>query len=699
MSETRSKRFNFIRAYKHILLVIFIFISISAVPVFAIDETAPTTTDNSTSTWTNYNQTILLTATDDDTGVNTTKYCIGANTCAPNQIGTVVDITCNPDIVCQVYVRYQSTDNAGNNETIKTSNLIQIDKIKPIISDDYSLKDNIWQNNSQTINLEVSDIGSLTDRTFTKYCISTNSCYPSIIYGGKMIFSDEGITYLMYTTADKARNIPEPETSTTIIKIDKTGPTVDAGTDKTTNTEILQTATATDTYSGVASYNWTNVSGPGIITFGAPTEETTTISADTDGTYTIRLTVTDNVGNTGYDEMTLVWDETLPNAPNITLLDPIIPANEMAITITGTGEPNAIINYLIFDSLLNNITGNSTVKISGNINITDIDVSTLADGTLTVSVILTDIVGNIGLARTDNATKDTTAPTAPNITLLNPITFANKESVTITGTGEPNAIINYLIIDSISNNLTGTSTVNISGNINITDIDVSNLSDGTLNVSVILTDSFGNIGLTGTDTATKDTYVAPIEEPTTPSRGSRHIIQSYCGDNICQSTETYYDPRTDIGCEADCGILEYCGDNICQTNENYNECSLDCVDNKIKKTYVESIPDQIIEPTVPSETDTSTIDTTTSTDTTTDAQVSPLTGFVTANIERLNDSKTSIFILIVLFIIGLYLLKKRNKPKTEKYEYTKNNNIENQESIEESKTEDKKPTKKSNSFS
>ena len=108
---------------------------------------------------------------------------------------------------------------------------------------------------------------------------------------------------------DYAGNENETDTGLTI-SIDNTAPTVDAGTDKVTNTEVSQNATASDTTTGIATYTWTNLSGPGMITFGTPSAEDTTISADIDGNYTIRLTVTDNVSNSAYDDMVLTWDTT-----------------------------------------------------------------------------------------------------------------------------------------------------------------------------------------------------------------------------------------------------------------------------------------------------------------------------------------------------------------------------------------------------
>ena len=56
---------------------------------------------------------------------------------------------------------------------------------------------------------------------------------------------------------------------------------------------------------GATIYTWTQESGAGAITFGSAGAEDTTISADTDDSYVIRLTVQDALGNTAWDELNL----------------------------------------------------------------------------------------------------------------------------------------------------------------------------------------------------------------------------------------------------------------------------------------------------------------------------------------------------------------------------------------------------------
>ncbi len=92
-----------------------------------------------------------------------------------------------------------------------------------------------------------------------------------------------------------------------LVQYDADPPQVDAGLDVTTNTSFNQSASASDTY-GLVSTSWSQVSGPGTASFSP-------FSADTNGTYVLRLTATDYQGNENTDDFTLVWDTTAPSIP------------------------------------------------------------------------------------------------------------------------------------------------------------------------------------------------------------------------------------------------------------------------------------------------------------------------------------------------------------------------------------------------
>jgi len=205
----------------------------------------------------------------------------------------------------------------------------------PTTSDNYSAEDGVWQNSDQTIMLTESDPVPSSGISSTQYCIdTTDTCIPSINYVSPVTITAGGISYFRYRSTDNAGNVQSIVSRT--VKIDKTAFSVDAGTDKTTNSIFTQDATVTASLSGISSYSWTKISGPGNIIFGSPAAEDTTIWADTDGTYVIRLTVTDNAGNTVSDEMTLVWDIVDPTTSDDYASDNIWVTADQTITLTPT---------------------------------------------------------------------------------------------------------------------------------------------------------------------------------------------------------------------------------------------------------------------------------------------------------------------------------------------------------------------------
>ncbi|MGO3719594.1 MAG: beta strand repeat-containing protein, partial [Mesonia hippocampi] len=109
-------------------------------------------------------------------------------------------------------------------------------------------------------------------------------------------------------------------------------------------------------------------------------------------------------------------------------------SNETAISFTlFDAEVGTVYNYTI----RNNI-GGTSISGSGNIvtsnqQITNIDVSSLDDGNLTVSVFLTDSVGNIGNNVTHTATKNTAIAYTPN---ANNILYVNKNVTGGNGSGD-----------------------------------------------------------------------------------------------------------------------------------------------------------------------------------------------------------------------------------------------------------------------
>lgn len=195
---------------------------------------------------------------------------------------------------------------------------------------------------------------------------------------------------------------------------DRTAPEVNAGSDKEVNAVVSQGATATDAApsSVILSYLWTNQTpGVGTITFSNPsgtdTNVDTNISASADGTYTLRLTVTDNAGNVTSDEMTLIWDtvapELLTHSPAVSAIGVLVGASTATVTFN---EDIVLVNAGKV-LLVNNSTSASykgTVAVAegdGNSAVLNIPYNGLNFGTMyRINVFgsaVRDVAGNIAL--------------------------------------------------------------------------------------------------------------------------------------------------------------------------------------------------------------------------------------------------------------------------------------------------------------
>jgi hypothetical protein len=200
------------------------------------------------------------------------------------------------------------TDVAGNvvTSTPTSGSTFTVDNTAPTTTDDYTSKDGTWQTASQVITLTPTDSGGGVSTT--KYCQdTTNTCTVSsgTTYTTAVTVSTEGVSYFRYQSTDTAGNVQTTVSRT--IKLDTVVPTVDAGFDQTRSSSFTPQATASDATSGIANYSWSKISGPGSITFGDATALSTTVQADTNGSYVVRLAVTDTAGNQGLAEISLIW--------------------------------------------------------------------------------------------------------------------------------------------------------------------------------------------------------------------------------------------------------------------------------------------------------------------------------------------------------------------------------------------------------
>jgi hypothetical protein len=310
-------------------------------------------------------------------------------------------------------VKSTAWDAVDNSQGTPASSAFTFDNIAPTVTvanletnDTTPTLTGTVNDNTATINVTIDGVSH----------IGTNNVNGTWTYTWPAILA-EGTFSVTVTATDPASNVGTDGTNSELI-IDTTNPSVNAGSDKNVNALFTQDATVTDNLSGIASFAWTDeTGGAGTITFGSDDAEDTVVSADTEGVYTIRLTVFDEAGNSAFDEFTLVWDAT---DPTITLNAPNAFINDDTPTLTG----NAVDGATTIVSVEYEIDGNGTwlgaTASDGAFDELNEDytftTASLLDGAHTIKTRATDNAGNIvdaGNYATQSFTLDTVAPTAP----------------------------------------------------------------------------------------------------------------------------------------------------------------------------------------------------------------------------------------------------------------------------------------------
>ncbi len=148
------------------------------------DKTAPVTTisQDGTSGWSAQDVSFTLSCT--DVGglcqpsfkiVDATQTCDSSGTTS----GTSGTVSCSQGSACEKKVCYYSVDDSGNQETVKTSGIFQIDKSPPVTTDN---SDSSWHGSDVDITLTCQDAGLGCKNT--SYCVFDDPgtlCTPTIL--------------------------------------------------------------------------------------------------------------------------------------------------------------------------------------------------------------------------------------------------------------------------------------------------------------------------------------------------------------------------------------------------------------------------------------------------------------------------------------------------------------------------------------
>ncbi|HNU40958.1 MAG TPA: gliding motility-associated C-terminal domain-containing protein, partial [Cyclobacteriaceae bacterium] len=316
-------------------------------------------------------------------------------------------------------------------------------------------------------------------------------------------------------------------------------PSANAGSDKTiklpTNSTTLP-GLGLDPDGTIASYAWTKISGPTVVLANQNTN-TLSLSNMVDGSYTFQLTVTDNDGDTGSDQVTVLVLPADINTPPVANAGPdvnVLLPNNTAILVGSATDDGTVAST-------------SWVKVSGppafltNPLTTTLTASNLIAGTYLFRLTVTD---DGGLTATDDATVIVFPENPPN---QPPVVSAGDDqmiqlpvnSITLVAVAEdPDGIIDVFAWSQLQGPATTVTTDNTN------ELVLTDLAAGTYSFVVTVTD---NEGLTA---SSEVTLVVREEDPV--AKPLNTFSPNGKGD---PATETWHIANADL--LADCDIVVY----------------------------------------------------------------------------------------------------------------------------------------------
>ncbi|MDT3335466.1 Ig-like domain-containing protein, partial [Shewanella sp. SP1S1-7] len=280
----------------------------------------------------------------------------------------------------------------------------------------------------------------------------------------------------------------------------------------TGSAEANSTVTLTSSIDGVLGT--TTADGSGNWSFTTPL-------LTSNSAHNITATATDVAGNTGAVSTALALT-----------LDTQIPSITSSAPAGGAAADASVIFNLAFSESVNSLTTDdfalvSTGTVSGTISSVSASSGTgiavtvngiSGTGSLKVGHTASDIVDDAGNALGAYSagtahSVDTDAPTISSVSFdQTSVTQANQNAISLTlASAEVGTSANYTITGSSGTPVTGTIAV-VSASQQLINIDVSGLGDGTLTVSLTLTDAAGNVSSPAvTDTISKDATVPTVD--------------------------------------------------------------------------------------------------------------------------------------------------------------------------------------------
>jgi hypothetical protein len=379
-------------------------------------------------------------------------------------------------------------------------------------ADDYDIAGS-YSENGITINLYAdSDDNGVADNVTV---IGTATVSAGTWTINKTLTADTAHNYVIQAidvTGNLSSEVDVPTiTEDSIAPVD---PVVNTPTTALTVNENTQTVTGTHSENGIIINAFVDGDNDGVADDTSTIDATATVvgnvwsldvplTIDSDNNYVVMAIDAANNTSTEINVATIIEDST---APTISV-NPLITA-DLTPELTGTVNDNGASIRVTLNSENYTATNNS----DGTWTLANDTISpALSHGVYNISVTATDEVSNIGAdSTTDELTIDIAPPTGYSVSIdQTDINLTNDTALSFTLAGaEVGGIYSYTISDG-ANSLTGSGTITTSSE-QIANIDVSSLEETTLTLTVVLTDSLGNIGASTTDTVVKLYNQAPV---------------------------------------------------------------------------------------------------------------------------------------------------------------------------------------------
>ena len=316
-------------------------------------------------------------------------------------------------------------------------------------------------------------------------------------------------------------------TSTAVVyTLSTTGPAVTESLTTDTGSSASDKITSNDALTGLGAANTVVTLKEGTTVLGTTTADDSgnwsfTPTNLADGTHTIVASQTDAFNNTGTASLSFTLDTTADAGANLAVSvsnSKIGNAGKTAVGFTVAGlDADAAATVTFTDAATHTVTANVSANGSGTVNL-----STLADGAITVSISASDTAGNTAAGTGTSLTLDTTAPAVAITTIEGGDNLINASEaaggIQISGTADTGSTLT----------VNGSAvTVDSSGNWTTS---ITPAGQGALVVTAVATDAAGNSS-TATTNLTVDT-VAPAVAITTIEGGDNLINASEAAGGI-----------------------------------------------------------------------------------------------------------------------------------------------------------------------